>query len=54
MTPAAVPQWSTISMIEPSRYDADTAYVAVDRHKLDDLKAYVFMTDRRRQDLEAD
>lgn len=31
-------------MIEPSRYDAGTAYVAVDRHKLDDIKPYVFMT----------
>ena len=31
-------------MIEPSRYDADTAYVAVDRHKLDDIKPYVFKT----------
>ena len=39
-----LPAWSTISMIEPSRYDADTAYVAVDRHKLDDIKPYVFMT----------
>ena len=32
-------------MIEPSRYDANTAYVAVDRHKLDDLKPYIFRTD---------
>jgi hypothetical protein len=31
-------------MIEPSRYDANTAYVAVDRHKLDDIKPYVFVT----------
>jgi len=44
VTPAAMPQWGTVSMIEPSRYDADTAYVAVDRHKLDDLKPYVFKT----------
>ncbi len=29
-------------MIEPSRYDANTAYVAVDRHKLDDIMPYVF------------
>ncbi|MBV8975295.1 MAG: hypothetical protein JOY74_09240, partial [Sinobacteraceae bacterium] len=43
-TPRAMPAWSTISMIEPSRYDADTAYVAVDRHKLDDIKPYVFET----------
>jgi photosystem II stability/assembly factor-like uncharacterized protein len=44
VTPRDMPQWSTISMIEPSRYDAGTAYVAVDRHKLDDLAPYVLMT----------
>jgi photosystem II stability/assembly factor-like uncharacterized protein len=44
VTPRAMPEWSTISMIEPSRHDANTAYVAVDRHKLDDIKPYVFMT----------
>ena len=44
VTPHTMPEWSTISMIEPSRYDANTAYVAVDRHKLDDIKPYVFMT----------
>jgi photosystem II stability/assembly factor-like uncharacterized protein len=45
VTPRDLPAWSTISMIEPSRYDASTAYVAVERHKLDDIKPYVFMTD---------
>ena len=44
VTLPAMPAWSTISMIEPSRFDANTAYVAVDRHKLDDIKPYVFMT----------
>jgi photosystem II stability/assembly factor-like uncharacterized protein len=44
VTPAGMPAWSTISMIEPSRFDANTAYVAVDRHKLDDIKPYVFVT----------
>jgi photosystem II stability/assembly factor-like uncharacterized protein len=44
VTPRTMPEWSTISMIEPSRYDANTAYVAVERHKLDDIKPYVFMT----------
>ena len=44
VTPHTMPEWGTISMIEPSRYDANTAYVAVDRHKLDDIKAYVFKT----------
>ena len=44
VTPHDMPPWSTISMIEPSRYDANVAYVAVDRHKLDDIKPYVFAT----------
>ena len=44
VTPSGMPAWSTISMIEPSRYDAGTAYVAVDRHKLDDIRPYVFVT----------
>ena len=44
VTPPAMPAWGTVSMIEASRYDADTAYVAVDRHKLDDVKPYVFAT----------
>jgi photosystem II stability/assembly factor-like uncharacterized protein len=44
VTPREMPDWSTVSMIEPSRYDANTAYVAVDRHKLDDIQPYIFMT----------
>lgn len=45
VTPREMPAWSTISMIEPSRYDSNTAYVAVDRHKLDDIMPCVFTTD---------
>lgn len=44
VTPRDMPAWSTVSMIEPSHYDANTAYVAVDRHKLDDVRPYVFVT----------
>jgi len=44
VTPHDMPQWGTVSMIEASRYDANTAYVAVDRHKLDDDNPYVFRT----------
>jgi photosystem II stability/assembly factor-like uncharacterized protein len=44
VTPSSVPEWSTVSMIEASRYDANTAYVALDRHKLDDIKPYIFKT----------
>jgi photosystem II stability/assembly factor-like uncharacterized protein len=44
VTPHDMPPWSTISMIEPSRHDANVAYVAVDRHKLDDIRPYAFTT----------
>jgi photosystem II stability/assembly factor-like uncharacterized protein len=38
------PEWSTVDLIEPSPHDANTAYVAMDRHKLDDIKPYIFKT----------
>jgi len=44
ITPHDMPPWSSIDMIEPSHFDAGTAYVAADRHKLDDIKAYIFKT----------
>src|SRR6059058_4615592 len=39
-----MPEWSTVSLIDPSPHDANAAYVAVDRHKLDDFKPYIFKT----------
>ncbi|HEV2606392.1 MAG TPA: hypothetical protein VGT79_00275, partial [Xanthomonadaceae bacterium] len=44
VTPSGMPQWSSIDMIEPSHYDAGIAYVAADRHKLDDIKLYAYKT----------
>ncbi len=44
VTPEGLPQWSEISMIEPSHFDPATAYVAVDRHKLDDIAPYALRT----------
>ena len=38
------PEWSTVDLIEASPHDANTAYVAIDRHKLDDVKPYIFKT----------
>ena len=38
------PEWGTISSIEPSPFDAGTAYVVVDGHRLDDMKPYVYKT----------
>jgi photosystem II stability/assembly factor-like uncharacterized protein len=44
VTPKDMPEWSRISQIDPSPFDAGTAYVAVDRHQFDDLKPYIFKT----------
>src|SRR5438270_864185 len=33
--------WGKISNIEPSRFDAGTAYISVDLHELDDLDPYI-------------
>jgi len=44
VTPKAMPNWGTVSMIEASPFDAGTAYVAVQRHKMDDFAPYAFKT----------
>jgi photosystem II stability/assembly factor-like uncharacterized protein len=44
VTPKQLPEWSMISIIEPSPHDAGSAYIAVDRHKLDDYRPYIYKT----------
>ncbi len=44
VTPAQMPAWSTVSMTEPSHFEPDRAYIAVDRHKLDDIAPYAWKT----------
>jgi photosystem II stability/assembly factor-like uncharacterized protein len=44
VTPQGLSEWSKISLIEPSHFDAGTAYAAVDRHRLDDLGPYIYRT----------
>jgi photosystem II stability/assembly factor-like uncharacterized protein len=39
-----LPEWGTVSMIEPSPHEAATAYVVVDAHRLDDMRPYLFKT----------
>src|SRR5919198_4937249 len=36
--------WAKIANIEPSHFDAGTAYLAADQHELDDLDPYIFKT----------
>jgi photosystem II stability/assembly factor-like uncharacterized protein len=45
ISPRDLPEWSLISSIEPSTYDQATAYIAADRHELDDFKPYIYKTD---------
>jgi hypothetical protein len=44
VTPQAMPEWSLVSLIEPSPHDAGTAYLAIDRHRLDDHHPYIYKT----------
>ncbi len=44
VTPPGLSPWSKIAMIEASRFDPAVAYVAVDRHRLDDQKPYLYRT----------
>ncbi len=39
-----LPEWGTVSMIEPSAKDAGTAYLVVDAHRLDDMTPYLWKT----------
>lgn len=39
-----LPTWGTVRKIEPSRFDAATAYVAVDFHLMDNRRPYIYKT----------
>jgi len=44
VTPPSVSEWSTVSIVEASHFDAWTAYAAVNRNALDDLHPHIFRT----------
>ena len=44
VTPPGLGAWSKIGVIEPSHTDPATAYIAVDRHRLDDAAPYIYRT----------
>jgi len=44
VTPAELTPWSKVTLIEASHFDAGTAYAAVDRHRLEDLRPYLYRT----------
>ncbi len=44
VTPRELTPWSKVGVIETSHFDAQTAYAAVDRHRLDDETPYIYRT----------
>lgn len=44
VTPPDMPEWATVSMIEPSHHDKNTAYVSAWNYKLDDYSPYIYKT----------
>jgi hypothetical protein len=44
VTPRDMAHFTRVSIIEPSHYDAGTAYVAANRYQLDDLRPYLWKT----------
>jgi len=44
VTPPELTPWSKVSIIESSHFDASTAYAAINRFRLDDLKPHIYRT----------
>ena len=44
VTPPQLTPWSKVGIIEASHFDGGTAYAAIDRHRLDDRKPYIYRT----------
>ena len=44
VTPKGISNWSRISLIEASHFNAAEAYAAIDRHRLDDQTPYLYRT----------
>jgi len=44
VTPPGLPDWSKVNIIDPSASDPATAYVAADRHRVDDPSPMAFRT----------
>lgn len=44
VTPRDVTEWSKVTHIEASHFEKGTAYAAIDRHRLDDYRPYLYRT----------
>jgi len=44
VTPAELTPWSKVTLMDASQFDANEAYAAVDRHRLEDYRPYIYRT----------
>ncbi|MGB6026613.1 MAG: hypothetical protein WA254_07775 [Candidatus Sulfotelmatobacter sp.] len=44
VTPSQLTAWSKVGSIEPSRFDANTVYLTIDRHRLEDDAPHIYRT----------
>ena len=44
VTPADLPSWAIITVIDPSPHDPATAFLSATRHRMDDTKPYLYKT----------
>ena len=44
ITPKGLAPWSKVGLIEAGHFSPDTAYAAIDRHRVDDYKPYIYRT----------
>ncbi len=44
VTPAAMTPWSKVSQIEAGHFDAGVAFASVDRHRIADMRPYIYRT----------
>jgi photosystem II stability/assembly factor-like uncharacterized protein len=44
VTPPGLPVWSKISLIDAGHFAAGTAYAAIDRHRMNDISAWIYRT----------
>jgi photosystem II stability/assembly factor-like uncharacterized protein len=44
VTPAGLAPWSKVGILEAGHFDLETAYAAIDRHRVDDYKPYLYRT----------
>jgi photosystem II stability/assembly factor-like uncharacterized protein len=44
VTPRDLSPWSKVGVVEPSHFDPEAAYIAVDRHRVHDVRPYIYRT----------